>query len=86
VTTTILERGITVPKTDVFVLDADAALFDEASLVQMAGRAGRSKDDPFGKVYFAGYNKTKAQVTAINQIKRMNEIARNKGYFLSNPL
>jgi competence protein ComFA len=81
VTTTILERGITVAKTDVFVLDADAALFDEASLVQMAGRAGRSKDDPFGKVYFAAYNKTKAQVTAINQIKRMNEIARKKGYF-----
>jgi competence protein ComFA len=81
VTTTILERGITIPKTDVFILDADAALFDEASLVQMAGRAGRSKDDPFGKVYFAAYNKTKAQVTAIKQIKHMNEIARKKGYF-----
>jgi competence protein ComFA len=80
VTTTILERGITVAKTDVFVLDADAALFDEASLVQMAGRAGRSKDDPYGNVYFAAWNKTKAQVTAIKQIKRMNEIARKKGY------
>jgi late competence protein required for DNA uptake (superfamily II DNA/RNA helicase) len=80
VTTTILERGITVAKTDVFVLDADAALFDEASLVQMAGRAGRSKDDPNGKVYFAGYHKTKAQDIAIKQIKRMNAIAKKKGY------
>jgi competence protein ComFA len=81
VTTTILERGITVAKTDVVVLDADASLFDEASLVQMAGRAGRSKEDPFGKVYFFAYNKTKAQVSAINQIKRMNAIARKKRYF-----
>jgi late competence protein required for DNA uptake (superfamily II DNA/RNA helicase) len=80
VTTTILERGITVAKTDVFVLDADAALFDEASLVQMAGRAGRSKDDPYGKVYFAGYHKTKAEVIAIKQIKSMNAIAKKKGY------
>lgn len=84
VTTTILERGITVAKTDVIVLDADAALFDEASLVQMAGRAGRSKDDPFGKVYFAAQNNTKAQVSAIMQIKRMNAIARQKGYFKQN--
>ncbi|MEX2459800.1 MAG: helicase-related protein [Paenibacillaceae bacterium] len=80
VTTTILERGITVAKTDVFVLDADAALFDEASLVQMAGRAGRSKDDPYGRVYYAGYHRTKAQIVAINQIKRMNAIAKKKGF------
>ncbi|QGQ99902.1 DEAD/DEAH box helicase [Paenibacillus psychroresistens] len=84
VTTTILERGITVAKTDVFVLDADAALFDEASLVQMAGRAGRSKDDPFGNVYFVAYQRTKAQVSAINQISRMNGIAKQKGYFKQN--
>lgn len=52
VTTTILERGVTVPKSDVYILDADSELFDEASLVQMAGRAGRSKDDPRGTVVF----------------------------------
>jgi competence protein ComFA len=80
VTTTILERGITVAKTDVFVLDADAALFDEASLIQMAGRAGRSKDDPCGKVYFAAFHKTKTQVIAVRQIKRMNAIAKKKGF------
>lgn len=43
VTTTILERGVTVPHSDVFILDADSGLFDEAALVQMAGRAGRSR-------------------------------------------
>ncbi|MDB5052766.1 MAG: helicase [Bacilli bacterium] len=81
VTTTILERGITVAKTDVFVLDADAALFDEASLVQMAGRAGRSQDDPFGNVYYTAFQKTNAQVAAIRHIKRMNALAKAKGYF-----
>jgi competence protein ComFA len=81
VTTTILERGITIAKTDVFVLDADSALFDEASLIQMAGRAGRSKEDPEGHVYFAAYNRTRAQLQAIRQIRKMNAIARKTGYF-----
>lgn len=82
VTTTILERGVTVPKTDVFVIDADAGLFDEASLVQMAGRAGRSKDDPFGRVYFASKEWTQSQKGAIRQITSMNRIAGKKGYLL----
>ncbi|MCR8645048.1 helicase-related protein [Paenibacillus sp. N1-5-1-14] len=80
VTTTILERGVTVPKTDVFILDADSKQFDEAALVQMSGRAGRSKDDPAGNVYFAAKERTKAQYAAISQIKSMNKIARKQGF------
>ena len=76
VTTTILERGVTVPRSDVYILDADSGLFDEASLVQMAGRAGRSADDPTGKVTFAAVQKTKAQTGARRQIRRMNRLAR----------
>lgn len=82
VTTTILERGVTVPKSDVFILDADSQLFDEAALVQMAGRAGRSQDDPAGKVYFAAKEITQSQKEAIRQIKQMNRIARKQGYLL----
>jgi competence protein ComFA len=82
VTTTILERGVTVPKSDVFILDADSGMFDEGALVQMAGRAGRSKDDPAGKVYFAATERTRAQVHAIRQIRSMNKIAKNEGYLL----
>ncbi|WP_246294132.1 DEAD/DEAH box helicase [Paenibacillus planticolens] len=81
VTTTILERGVTVPKSDVFILDADSKLFDEAALVQMAGRAGRSKDDPAGMVYFAAKEFTHSQKEAIRQIQKMNRIARKQGYF-----
>ncbi|WP_442604330.1 DEAD/DEAH box helicase [Paenibacillus sp. KN14-4R] len=80
VTTTILERGVTVPKTDVFILDADTKLFDEAALVQMSGRAGRSKDDPAGNVYFAAKERTRSQHTAIAHIKSMNKIARKQDF------
>lgn len=80
VTTTILERGVTVPKSDVFIVDADSELFDEAALIQMAGRAGRSKDDPAGRVVFGSPQWTRCQRSAMNQIKRMNRIARRGGY------
>ncbi|MBD0384188.1 DEAD/DEAH box helicase [Paenibacillus sedimenti] len=80
VTTTILERGVTIPKSDVFILDADSKLFDEAALVQMAGRVGRSKEDPAGLVYFAAKEITQSQKEAVRQIKQMNRIARKMGY------
>lgn len=80
VTTTILERGVTVPRSDVFIADADSGLFDEASLVQMAGRAGRSSDDPAGRVIFASPQWTISQKRAVKQITNMNRIARKNGY------
>jgi competence protein ComFA len=80
VTTTILERGVTVPKSDVFVVSADNPQFDGSALVQMAGRAGRSGDDPFGHVYFISKVLTKSQREAIHQIRHMNRIAKKKGY------
>lgn len=83
VTTTILERGVTIAKSDVYIMDADAQLFDSASLVQMAGRAGRSADDPAGLVFFAAKERTREQVEAVRQIKAMNALARKKGYLRS---
>lgn len=80
VTTTILERGVTIPKSDVYILDADSELFDPAALIQMAGRAGRSAQDPQGLVCFASQEWNASQKDAIKQIKAMNRIARKKGY------
>ncbi|PRX67107.1 late competence protein required for DNA uptake (superfamily II DNA/RNA helicase) [Cohnella sp. SGD-V74] len=80
VTTTILERGVTIPRSDVFILDAHNSLFDAASLVQMAGRAGRSGDDPFGVVYYGAPEWTRSQRNSIRQIRTMNAAARRKGY------
>jgi competence protein ComFA len=83
VTTTILERGVTVPKTDVFIMNADSSTFDSAALIQMAGRAGRSKDDPAGRVFFVAKAYTNSQARAIREIRRMNRLAKRKGYLLA---
>ncbi|MGO4538684.1 DEAD/DEAH box helicase [Paenibacillus sp. 2TAB19] len=82
VTTTILERGVTIPRSDVYILDADGRLFDEASLVQMAGRAGRSADDPAGRVFFCSSEHNRSQARAVSHIKSMNRMARKQGYLL----
>ena len=75
ITTTILERGVTFPSVDVAILAAGHTVFDEAALVQIAGRAGRSGDDPTGEVIFFHDGKTDAMVQAIHSIKKMNHRA-----------
>ena len=52
VATTVLERGVTIPDVDVCVFGADSPSFNEAALIQMAGRAGRSFSNPYGDVLF----------------------------------
>lgn len=73
VTTTILERGVTFPSVDVAVMDAGHTVFDEAALVQIAGRAGRSPLDPTGEVVLFHDGKTEAMVQAIQSIIKMNK-------------
>lgn len=51
ITTTILERGITLVDLQVIIMQGDHPLFHESSLVQMAGRVGRKPQAPGGKVY-----------------------------------
>lgn len=78
-TTTILERGVTFPNIDVAVVGAEDAIFTEAALVQMAGRAGRSADFPTGVVTFFHYGRSQAMVKAQRHISAMNEEARKRG-------
>ncbi|HEX7064423.1 MAG TPA: DEAD/DEAH box helicase [Bacillales bacterium] len=75
VTTTILERGVTVPNVDVAVLGADDKVFTEQALVQMAGRVGRSSSAPGGNVLFFHYGRTKAMLEARRHIQAMNREA-----------
>jgi len=74
VTTTILERGVTFKGLQVIVLDADAALFDAQTLVQIAGRVGRNMNAPDGAIIFC-YQKyvTPAMRTARKYHERANE-------------
>ncbi|WP_368503257.1 DEAD/DEAH box helicase [Alkalihalophilus sp. As8PL] len=72
-TTTILERGVTIPNVDVAVLGAEDDVFTEAALVQIAGRVGRSADVPTGDVTFFHYGRTDAMLRARGQINWMNK-------------
>lgn len=81
VTTTIMERGITVPKANVLVLFSNYGhIFDYGTLVQMAGRSGRSEKYPQGKVLFVGESQSSAMEEAISAIKRQNQMAADRGY------
>ena len=52
VTTTILERGVTISNVAVAVLGAENPVFDEAALVQISGRVGRDRKFPEGEICF----------------------------------
>lgn len=65
-TSTILERGITIPHLQVAVIGADHRVFDRAALIQIAGRVGRSAKDPAGDVVFF-HNGISRQMDAARQ-------------------
>ena len=80
VTSTIMERGVTVPKANVLILYADAeGIFDSQSLIQMAGRAGRSNWAPDGRVIFVGRRVSREMKKAKEWICQMNAEARERG-------
>ena len=58
IATTILERGITIENVNVAVLFANHRVFDEASLVQISGRVGRSFKYPDGECLFLCYQRS----------------------------
>lgn len=72
VATTVLERGVTVKDADVLVWHADSGVFDEAGLVQMAGRAGRNFNNPYGDVLFLCYRKSDRVEECRNEIRECN--------------
>lgn len=81
VTTTIMERGVTVREANVLVLDADhQPVFDDGTLIQMAGRAGRSAEFPDGQVVFIGRSVSSAMEQARDKIKFLNNTAKREGY------
>lgn len=79
VTTTILERGVTVANLQVAVLGAEEAVFSESALVQIAGRVGRSGSAPKGDVFYFHYGKTEAMLRAKRHIQSMNKRAKKQG-------
>ena len=83
IATTVLERGLTVSPCSVLVFWADHPNFQESSLVQMAGRCGRSVRSPNGEVIFLCRSDTAAvPVEALGQIRQANAEAERKGFLL----
>lgn len=72
VTTAVLERGVTVKNLQVIVFRADHEIYDEYSLVQIAGRVGRKYDAPKGEVIFIASKETEAIKNSIETIKSKN--------------
>lgn len=72
VTTSILERGITVKDLQVIVFNADSDVYDKNALIQIAGRVGRKLNAESGSVYFIGEEKNGSIENAIREIDRYN--------------
>lgn len=72
IATTVLERGVTIPHCDVCVWCAENDVFDEAGLIQMAGRAGRDFLDPYGDVLFLCNEKSDKVDWCVNSLKEAN--------------
>ena len=75
ISTTILERGVTFPCVDVFVVEANHRLFTKSSLIQIGGRVGRSMDRPTGELVFFHDGLNVSIKKAIKEIKQMNKEA-----------
>lgn len=75
VCTTILERGVTFKNVHVVVMKAHHRVFDESSLVQIAGRVGRSLDYPTGEVLFLISQESEEVNRCIHTLQHANSIA-----------
>ena len=77
VTTAVLERGITVANLQVVVYQSDDRIYDAATLIQIAGRAGRKASAPDGDVLFLADHESEAMKHAISEIKYCNTFLQN---------
>ena len=79
ITSTLYERGVTIPKLDVLVLFADyERIFDLRTLVQIAGRVGRIGEP--ASLVFAAEKITKTMRDALQWLDKMNAEGYHLGY------
>ncbi len=72
ISTSVLERGITISNVQVLVWLADSGVFDEAALTQIAGRVGRNKNYPDGECLFLCNSRQRSVEHCIESIVRAN--------------
>lgn len=71
-TTTILERGITIPNVQVAVVGAEQSIFTKSALIQIGGRVGRAKERPDGDFILFHHGITHAMDEARREINILN--------------
>ncbi|MCQ2792741.1 MAG: hypothetical protein MJ208_04400, partial [Bacilli bacterium] len=71
-TTSVLERGVTIKDVQVIIYHADDSMYQSGVLIQIAGRVGRKIDAPTGDVIFLANKVTSSMKEAINAIKLDN--------------
>ena len=74
IATSVLERGITIEGVDIVIFKRFDKIFNKAAIIQMAGRAGRSFKDPYGKVYILTRDNDKEIKGAIKEIDDANKV------------
>lgn len=72
ITTSILERGVTIRNLQVVVFNAHHSIYDADTLIQIAGRVGRKIDAFTGEVVFIADYITEEMQNAIKEINRAN--------------
>ncbi len=75
VTTTILERGITIANIQVIVFHGEHQVFSKETLIQIAGRAGRIQPYVDGQITIYTCRKTKAIRQCIKQLTQDNVLS-----------
>ena len=71
-TTTILERGITIPNVQVAVVGAEQTIFNKGALIQIGGRVGRSVPNTSGDFVLFHQGITHAMDEAKREIRKLN--------------
>ena len=73
ITTSVLERGVTIKNLQVLVFHADnRSIYDSSTLIQISGRVGRKMDSPNGEVVFFAQKQTEEMTDAIRKIEHYN--------------
>ncbi|EGQ26956.1 competence protein FA [Sporosarcina newyorkensis 2681] len=72
-TTTILERGITIPNVQVAVVGAEQTIFNKGALIQIGGRVGRSVPYTSGDFVLFHQGITSAMDEAKQEIRKLNK-------------
>lgn len=72
-TTTILERGVTIPNVQVGVVGAEQSIFTTGALIQIGGRVGRAQTAPNGRFTLFHHGVTTAMIEAKTEIKQLNK-------------